>query len=314
MRTDVLTIRDVPPSWIYEYYLGIELQGNTTKAQSPLGPTDRRPSLSIHRHEGGVWTWADFRAGKKGNAAGLIYEMMLEGKIVLTSFSPNYEGICKMIVHDYREYLTSGKVYKEPEAADRWRFSGYGLRGWSEADRDFWAPFGLGSEQLEANRVAPLSWYEYEKENGSDQFRTESINLYGYFTKAGLLYKIYQPYFADKKYRKVRNYLEGSEDINPKWKHTIVMSGKKDKMCFQLLGLEFNVLCPDCETSLLDIDPSIPIMLDNDLAGHQAMAKYREKGHKCIDMGMEKDFALCVRNHPLDQVRDRFIHAFTTRS
>jgi hypothetical protein len=315
MRTDVLTIHDVPPSWIYEFYLGIELQGNTTKTQSPLGPADRRPSLSIHRHDdSGVWTWADFRAGKKGNAPRLVYEMMLEGKITLNSPHPDYDAVCKLIVRDYRVYLTSGGSHREPEQADRWRFSGYGLRGWSTADRDFWSPFRLGSDHLEKNRVAPLDWYAYQKENGSHELRSEGINIYGYFTKAGLLYKIYQPFIVDKKYRKIRNHLEGSDDIDPKRKHMLVMAGKKDMMCFQLLGLEFNVICPDCETAILDLDPTIPILLDNDLAGHQAMERYRERGHKCIDMGMEKDFALCVRNHPLDVVRDQFITAYSKRS
>jgi hypothetical protein len=313
MRTDVLSIRDVPFSWIYEFYLGIELQGNTTKTQSPLGPSDRRPSLSIHRHSNdGSWTWSDFRAGKKGGAPWLVYEMALEGKVVVPEIL-SIESVNKMIVRDYKQFLDSGGSYDLPEPAERWRFSGYGLRSWSTADRDFWSPFGLGSVHLERNCVAPLDWYAYEKENGSNEFKTEGIHLYGYFTKSGLLYKIYQPFVADKKYRKIRDHLEGSDNTNPKWKHTMVMSGKKDMMCFQLLGLEFNVICPDCETSILDLDPSIPILLDNDLAGHQAMARYREKGHKTINMGMEKDFALCVRNHPLDKVRDQFINAYINR-
>jgi len=322
MRTDVLSVYEVPSSWIYEFYLGIALQGNTTKTQSPLGPTDRRPSLSIHRHgDNGLWTWADFRAGKQGTAPTLVYEMMMEGKVV-SAFASTYDGICKTIIKDYQAYLTSGIIYKEPEIEGRWRFSGFGLRGWSTADRDFWSPFGLGSPELEKNHVAPLDWYAYEREDGKE-IKSEGLCLYGYFTKSGLLYKIYQPFIADKKYRKIRDHLEGSDMIDPKKKHMLIMAGKKDMMCFQLLGLDFNVVCPSCETSILSAEQlrnmqasnlSVSVMLDNDLAGHAAMGRYRELGVKTIDMGMEKDFALCVRNHPLDMVRNRFIDAYTKRT
>jgi hypothetical protein len=139
--------------------------------------------------------------------------------------------------------------------------------------------------------------------------------IYGFFREDGSLYKIYTPKVKDNKFIKVKDYIQGSDQLEFKSKYLIITSSLKDLMCFKKLGISgIESIAPDSENSvipenfmkpLLSKYQKILVLFDNDDPGLKSAKRYKEKyGFNYIVLDMSKDLSDSVRDHGVEAVRD----------
>jgi len=108
--------------------------------------------------------------------------------------------------------------------------------------------------------------------------------IYGYFTK-NEIYKIYQPRNKKFKFIKVKPQLQGLDQLEYNQPYLIICSSLKDAMCLKQFGYNIEVIAPDSENTI--IKPyiienlkkkykKVVTLFDNDVAGHNAVNKYKE--------------------------------------
>jgi 5S rRNA maturation endonuclease (ribonuclease M5) len=142
------------------------------------------------------------------------------------------------------------------------------------------------------------------------------LYLYGYFKNDGTMYKIYQPKNMNKKFLKLGNYTQGSQQLTLTKDYLVITSSLKDVMAFNKLMFN-NVECiaPDSENTMIkesSIDKlkekykSICVLFDNDEAGINSMKKYKERyGLPYIILDMEKDVSDSIKVHGLQAVKEK---------
>jgi hypothetical protein len=193
------------------------------------------------------------------------------------------------------------------------------MRHWNTLDQQYWKSFKLGSSILESHNVFPLSFYSMIKED--EGVILDSINIagnfiYGYFREDGTLYKIYTPKNKDNKFIKVKDYIQGSDQLEYKSKYLIITSSLKDLMCFKKLGISgIETIAPDSENSvipenfmkpLLSKYQKVIVLFDNDEPGIKSAQKYQSKyGFNYINLTMSKDLSDSVKDFGIDAVRDK---------
>ena len=138
---------------------------------------------------------------------------------------------------------------------------------------------------------------------------------YGYFRKNGDLYKIYNPKDHRTKFIKVKNYIQGHDQLRFKGNWLVILASLKDIMAFQELKLSPNIECiaPDSENTMITSKQLayyqkrykfISILFDNDLPGKKSANKYKEVyGIPFTEFDVEKDVADCVKEHGIDNTR-----------
>jgi type II secretory pathway component GspD/PulD (secretin) len=159
---------------------------------------------------------------------------------------------------------------------------------------------------------------EKEEDGKSINLVINGSYIYGYFKKDGSLYKIYQPKTLDKKFIKVKDYIQGSEQINLN-KFLLITSSLKDILSIKSLKLKnIDIIAPDSENTLIKHSDmkiysknykKILVMFDNDEAGIAAMLKYKEIFpyiHICY-LPMSKDISDSIRDHGALNVRNRLV-------
>jgi hypothetical protein len=144
--------------------------------------------------------------------------------------------------------------------------------------------------------------------------------VYGYFREDGSLYKIYMPKNLDKKFIKVENYTQGTDQLRH-WAgldYLIITSSLKDLMAFRKLGIAgYQVIAPDSENSMLSKTSmqrlkqsfkKIVVLFDNDAPGIAAAKKYQENyGVNYVVLDMEKDLSDSVKAHGLIKVKEKLV-------
>jgi 5S rRNA maturation endonuclease (ribonuclease M5) len=130
--------------------------------------------------------------------------------------------------------------------------------------------------------------------------------LYGYFKADGTLYKIYQPKTLDKKFIKVADYVQGSEQLKNN-KYLIITSSLKDVMALKSLKIPVDVIAPDSENSMIRKElmesyikkyKKVILVFDFDDPGIKAMEKYKE-------LYPEIEYtALPMSKDPSDSIKD----------
>ena len=128
------------------------------------------------------------------------------------------------------------------------------------------------------------------------------------------LYKIYQPYLTENKFIKVRDYIQGTDQLTYKTKYLAICSSLKDVMAFTKLGYqEVEAIAPDSENTLISEHVinsyklkynKIFTLFDNDDAGIKAMRTYQSKySIKPVLLPLSKDLSDSVRDYGLLQVK-----------
>lgn len=309
-------IKDVPIPWIFEHFCKLKekLNGHDIKIKSLFNAKERTPSMCIYFDaKKNTYRYKDFSSGKGGSAIDLVKEI---------TQLPYYKA-CSVVVEKYNDYVlhnNGGYDVKEFKQASKYRVSRYVFRSWNTSDQYFWTQFNIGSRLLEEYCVKPLEYYVLSKEvvDGTPYELTIRGNyLYGYFKKDGTLYKVYQPKTLDKKFIKVTDYIQGSEQIN-NHPYLIITSSLKDIMALRSLKIPIDIVAPDSENSIIRKEnmqqyikdyKKVIILFDYDDAGIKAMEKYKElypEVATCV-LPMSKDPADSIKDFGAKQVFFRLV-------
>ena len=309
--TKVSRVEDVPVTWIFEYYTNCpeKLTGQNVKMKSIFNSTDKNPSFCIYVHSSsGNYKYKDFSADKQGDSLDLVKELF--------NLESRNEASHK-IISDYNKYLTTNKPYVKSEIknTDNFKIVSYKIRGWTTIDRDFWLQFHIGSSLLKKYNVVPLKSFTLKRKVSEHKFTVEKLRMYGFFTKKGKLYKIYQPGELDNKFFKVFDYYPGQEHLEYKADCLIIVSSLKDLMAFEKLKIpSVELMVPDSENTIIPKKiinklkkkyKYVLSLFDNDEAGIKAMVKYKKEYNiSGILVKLEKDIADNNKEHGLKTSRE----------
>lgn len=304
-------VKDVPPAWIFEHFgrLKEKLTGQDLKIKSLFNNKERTPSMCIYvDNKTKIYKYKDFSTGKGGSAIDLVKD--LHG---LTFYQA-----ASLILESYNDYVlhnNGGYDVGEFKQASKYKVSKYVFRSWSSQDQYFWTQFNIGSKLLDEHCIRPLQNYTMLKED--KELCITGLYLYGYFKTDGTLYKIYQPKTLDKKFIKIADYIQGSEQVK-QYPYLIITSSLKDIMAIKSLKLTMDIIAPDSENTLIKKEKmeeyiqnykKVLILFDNDEAGIKAMQKYKETYPEidiCL-LPMSKDPSDSIRDHGAKEVRNRLV-------
>jgi hypothetical protein len=308
----ISSILDVPVEWVFEYYLNLSesLNGQDIKILSVFNAKDKVPSMCVYHHNG-TYRFKDFSSGFQGENVELVQCMF--------KLQHRWEAANK-ITCDYQDYVTSNqqRFVGGTISQDRYKVVDYEMRHWQTHDQKYWSRFHIGSKMLEFYNVVPLSYYVMEKIQVDGQvksFKHANGYIYGYFKNDGTLYKIYKPMDKDRKFTKVQNYIQGSEQLTFDKKYLVVTSSLKDLMTFRKLQIkDVEVIAPDSENSMLAETTmsklirqykKIFVIFDNDEPGIVAAQRYHTKYNiPYVVLPLEKDIADSVEVHGIEKTRD----------
>ena len=305
-------VKDVPTPWIFEHFCKLKekLSGQDIKIKSLFNSKERTPSMCIYFDlKSKVYKYKDFSTGKGGSAIDLVKDIE----------NLSYHKACTIIVEAYNDFVlhnNGGYDVKEFKEQSKYKVDKYAFRQWTTQDQYFWTQFNIGSRILEEYCVRPLAYYTMVKD---DKELVISCNyIYGYFTKGGELYKIYQPKTFDKKFLKIKDYLQGEQHLEDN-DYLIVLSSLKDMMSLRSLKLSnINIVAPDSENSMIKKDTmekfieeykKVIVMFDNDEAGIKAMEKYKATypAVEILLLPMSKDLSDSIKDYGAKEVRNRLV-------
>lgn len=300
-----LSYKDVPAEWIYSHYLKLDIKDVMSghhRMQSVFKAGDKTPSMYLFRGKEGSYNFKCFSTGYGGNAIELVKKL----------FDIDYDIAIKLIVEEYRLYLSTATEFKwytlGGKAPETWKLVDYNIRAdWKKQDVEFWSKYNIGSELLKLHNVKPL--YSFTTGKGSSFQTTSDGLIYGYFTLKGELYKIYQPYKPMAKFLKVRDHLQGLDQITLNNK-LFICSSLKDIMSLKSIFSEIDCIAPNSESELIDDYIKLVnsysekyIIFDNDKAGLNAMLKYKAQYDiPILHLKMGKDISDSVKDYGAKRV------------
>jgi len=310
----IANITEVPREWVFEYYLELDekLCGQDVKIKSVFNIQDKNPSLCVYyskSHE--AYRFKDFSANKSGDNISLV-----QIKFNLTSRG---EAAHK-IVSDYNKFLLTNTVdygLRKFKVRNKYKVVDFTTRSWTNLDEKYWTTYYIGSKLLTHYNVAPLENYKMvkEEEGETKELVIKGSYLYGYFRKDGTLYKIYQPMVKDNKFIKVKDYIQGLDQLTMKVPYLIITSSLKDVLGFMKLGYKnAESIAPDSENTIIPEHvimalrlkyKDICVLFDNDEPGKEAMKRYEEKYDiKGVILELSKDLTDSMRDHSITKVRE----------
>jgi hypothetical protein len=296
-------VKLVPSTWIFEHYCKLpdKLVGQDLKVKSLFNPKERTPSMCIYfDQKKSIYKFKDFSTDTGGGAIDLVKHL----------YQCSFGQASGTIIEDYNEFIlhnNGGFDVQEFKSYSKYRVKDTTTRPWTTADQYYWTKFNIGSRLLDEHNVRPLQSYIMAKEEDGQNKELEILgkHLYGYFTSDNQVYKIYQPTVKDKKFIKVANYIQGSEQLKGH-DYLVITSSLKDLMALKSLKLSVDVIAPDSENTMIKqevIDKyknqykKIITIFDNDEAGLRAMKKYQEHYDiPYVHLKMSKDLADAIRD------------------
>ena len=309
----ITDLAQVPREWVFEYYLDLKekLTGQDVKMLSAFNARDKVPSMFVYFDKvSNFYKFKDFSSGYHGDCIELVLKMFN---------LPNRGSAADKIMQDYQNYLKYNTVVKfDIVHHDKYKVVDYEMRHWNNFDQTYWTGFKIGSGMLQKYNVVALDFFTMSKQELDGKitsFKFKKPYLYGYFRDDGSLYKIYMPKNADKKFIKVENYIQGTDQLKYNTKYLIITSSLKDLMAFNKLGIgNIEAIAPDSENTMIgekaigELKPhyeKIVVLFDNDEPGIKAAQRYKDKyGFDTILLPMEKDLSDSVKVHGMDKVRE----------
>jgi hypothetical protein len=299
-------MKDVPTPWIFEHYCKLKekLNGHDVKIKSLFNSKERTPSMCIYFDANKkMYRYKDFSSGKGGSAIDLVKE--------LTELP--YHKACQQVVEKYNDFVlhnNGGYDVQEFKQASKYKVVSFKKRQWSTQDQYYWTQYNIGTRLLTEHNVVPLESYLMVKDD--KELRITGNYLYGYFKNDGTLYKIYQPKTLDKKFIKVSDYVQGSEQVKNN-DFLLITSSLKDIMSLKSLKLKLDIIAPDSENSLIKKElmteyvktyKKIIVMFDYDEAGIKAMERYKELYPELVTtvLPMSKDPSDSIKEHGAKKV------------
>lgn len=301
----VTDIKQIPETWIFEYYLNLpeRLHGQTVKIHSVF-KQEKTPSMCvfIDRHKNS-YRYKDFSSGNYGNPYDLVMKM----------FNVSFSDAVQKILHDYTKSSRAGYIAAEVVPKQSYQVAQYTVRNWIQEDADYWKQFGISRKLLEKYNVKPLSYYKMSNGDVEREFYPGKRITYGYFTIDGEIYKLYKPN-SKKKFMKLREHIQGLEQLEFKSDVLVICSSLKDCMTLEAMNFKLETIAPDSENSGLRPDvldqlkrkyKKIITLFDNDEAGINAIQKYKtEHGISGCFYPHAKDISDGVKSSGLKSVRN----------
>lgn len=277
----VCDINSIPHTWIFEHYCNLQekLSGQDVRIRSVFNKNERTPSMFIYFNNG-TYKYKDFSSGNGGSAIDFVMK--------ITNLT--YTETCKHIINSYNNYILCNDYeynVKELKKVNKYKIKDYEIRKWNNFDKEYWTKYNINSKLLEEYNVKPLKQYTIHKQNGEEynEITISDIYLYGYFKNDGKdLYKIYQPANRDRKFFRVAEYLQGSEQLKG-CDYLVITSSLKDIMALKSFNLSVDYIAPESENVMVKAEEMLKffnkykkvlILFDNDDAGIKAMRKYKE--------------------------------------
>jgi len=297
----------VPNEWIFENFLNLpeKLIGQSVAIKSIFNLSDTNPSMIIYLHNSGKYKFNDFSSGISGDAVDLIQKIF---KLQTRQDAFN-KAISLYESADHTSYEKVDIIKTEK------KIIGYNTRDWTEQDVKYWTAYKINSDDLNRFNVKALNDYTFEIKSGENvELKTFNNNYsYGFFRADGTLYKIYNPKNKIAKFIKIKNYIQGHDQLKLKYKWLMICSSLKDAIAFSKLQLPIECIAPDSENTMLkekqlDIYKKkyklITVLFDNDVAGKKAAVKYKEQFNiPVIDFNIEKDLAECIKQHGIKNTK-----------
>ena len=312
----IYDLADVPREWVFEHYLNLteKLTGQDIKIKSVFNTREKTPSMCIYIDRNNIYKFKDFSSGNGGDAISLVQNLFN----LSTRGSASYK-----IIEDYNQYVLNNgynpiKSYKQHS---KFKVTDYEMRHWNTLDQKYWMGFYIGSRLLSRYNVVPLEYYVMTKTDENDVVSSITIRgnyIYGYFREDGTLYKIYQPKVKESKFIKVRDYIQGTEQLVFDKPYLIITSSLKDLMAYHKLKISNSeAIAPDSENTMIpeNIMSSISskyqgvcVLFDNDEAGIRAAEKYKLRyGFDYVVLELEKDLSDAIKVHGIDKVRESLL-------
>jgi DNA primase len=257
------------------------------------------------------YKFKDFSSGKSGNGAALVSEM----------YNITYGQAIQKIISDYTAYLEDGHIESAPIGNDgivakpRYKVTSATIRPWNTADANFWVQFGINSRLLDAHNIKPLQKYTMTRMlNDTEEVITiERHGIYGYYDNEDNLCKIYQPGQTSKKFIKVKDYVQASDQLTGS-NCLIICSSLKDVLALKAMKFKgIDAIAPDSENSIISKEYMTDLMtrykkvftlFDDDIAGIKAMYKYKEMyGISYLHLQMSKDLSDSIRDYGINNVQ-----------
>jgi len=302
-REAVFNITDVPNEWIFEHYLGLKekLNGQTVKIKSLFNPSERTPSMFIYLNSSNEYRYKCWSTGLQGNAIDLIMKLK----------SLDFMEASNMVIQDYKAFL-KGKTYTKPliEKPIKWKLHDIKYRSWNTDDKEYWAPYNIGSKLLDLYNVKPIESFTMARE--AESFSRVGRRVYAYTKTDGEVYKVYMPENRDQKFMSFSKYVQGWEQLEGH-SRLFICSSLKDIMAMRSLKIEGDFIAPSSEnTSLEPIMNWIQqeydkkyVIFDNDDAGKKMMVRYmQDYDLPYILVDLSKDISDSVKDHGAKVVRD----------
>lgn len=306
----MISIDEVPESWIYKhYYLKISngnkikqpFDGRIIKVKSLIN-RDTNPSLCFF-YKNGHYYWRDFSQGVGGNVNHFVgYHM-----------NKNEPVVKHMVCSDYEAYLSSPcNDHYEQELPDEIKKVQFQILTdlYDENSLTFWNQFKIDLECLNQFKIRRGVEYTVSRGDKSNKFH----NFFFAFYNSEGVYQIYQPGNDKAKYINIdTNYLIGSEQLEFRSETCIIMSGLKDIAAISKVGINCEYVAPPSENILLSKDKVeylksrykfILSMLDNDPAGSKAMSLYKKVYDiPSVYVPLKKDMAENNRHYPIEKLK-----------
>lgn len=309
----IFFIEDVPSTWIFEHYLNLteKLTGQGIKMRS-IFKQERTPSMCIYYNDADKqYKFKDFSSGKSGNGAALVADM----------YGLTYAKAIQKIINDYTTYLEDGHIESVSLGDEgivskpRYKITSATIRPWNTADASYWVQFGINSKLLDAHNIKPLQRYTMTRmlNDAEESITIETLGIYGYYDKEGNLCKIYRPGQTTKKFIKVKDYVQASDQLTGS-NCLIICSSLKDVLSLKAMKFKgVDAIAPDSENTMIPKEQMHDLMtrykkiftlFDDDVAGIKAMHKYEEMyGIPYLHLQMSKDLSDSVRDYGISNVQ-----------
>lgn len=298
----------VPNTWVFEKFLNLKerLTGQSVSICSIFNKNDKTPSMMIYLHENNRYKFKDFSTGLSGDAVDLIqkiYQLNTRQDAFRKTMDFWQKG-------DYESYTVGELIKTEYEISE------HNVRQWNTNDVKYWTAYHIGSKDLELYNVKPISSYTFKMTRGNEVTSNKFSKpfCYGYFCNDGSLYKIYNPKDKRTKFIKVKDYIQGHEQLEFEGKWLVILASLKDLMAFKKLNMP-NIECiaPDSENVMISTKQMeyyrkkyklISVLFDNDGPGKKSAIKYNKVYNiPYTFFNVEKDIADCIKEHGIENTR-----------
>ena len=301
-------IHCAPSYWVFETYcnLPMKLAGQSEKIKSIFNPSERTPSFVLYVNKNQYY-FKDFSTGIGGDKIDFVMKL----------FGLSFEEAVAKITKDYQKYLAGNPqaINRDIVIKPRYSVSKFTKRNWTKEDAEFWTQYSISSKILEEYNVTAISEFNLVKEeNGSiDNIRISRPNIYMYCRTDGTPYKIYQPK-ATKKFMKLKDYIQGTDQLKFDQPNLIITSSLKDLMTLKNFGFNAEYIAPDSESSMIPSGAmamykmkykNIITLFDNDEAGIVGTNKFKEAYDILgVVLPLSKDVSDSVRDYGLVKTRE----------